>query len=90
MLSESNQASFDSLQEMEEVGSQAVLNNTETFGLYAARVLDQQMGTRQTVNITGDNMSQSTLYYTIQLCGLYINSTKFYPTSSEGSKCSGR
>ena len=61
ILSESNQASFDSLQEMGEVGSQAVLNNTETFGLYAARVLDQQMGTGQTVNITGENMSQSTL-----------------------------
>ena len=56
ILSESNQASFISLQEMGEVGSQAVLNNAETFGLYAARVLDQQMGTGQTLNITGDNM----------------------------------
>ena len=57
ILSESNQASFSSLQEVD-VGSQAVLQNAETYGLYAARVLEQQMGTGQTLNITGENMGK--------------------------------
>ena len=75
ILSESNQASFDSLQEMGEVGSQAVLNNTETFGLYAARVLDQQMGTAQTLNITGDNMgwyAGTSDIFTCNYCNFYL------------------
>ena len=59
MLSESNQASFNTLQEMGEEGSQVVLKNTEIFGLYTARVLDQQMGPVQTINITGENMGWS-------------------------------
>ena len=39
-------------------GSEAVLMNAESFGLYAARVLamDQGMGAGQIVNITGENM----------------------------------
>ena len=56
-MSESNQASFSSLQEVD-VGSQAVLQNAESYGLYAARVLEQQMGTGQTLNITGENMGK--------------------------------
>ena len=56
-MSESNQASFSSLQEVG-VGSQAVLQNAESYGLYAARVLEQQMGTGQTLNITGENMGK--------------------------------
>ena len=57
ILSESNQASFDSLQEVG-VGSQAVLMNAESFGLFAARVLssDEDMRPGQVVNITGENM----------------------------------
>ena len=57
ILSESNQASFDSLQEIG-VGSQAVLMNAESFGLFAARVLatDEDMRPGQVVNITGENM----------------------------------
>ena len=40
------------------VGSQSVLMNTESFGLFAARVLamDQKMEASQTINITGENM----------------------------------
>ena len=58
ILSESNQASFDNLQEEGVGGSQAVLMNAESFGLYAAQVLamDQDMGPGQTVNITGENI----------------------------------
>ena len=57
ILSESNQAGFDSLQEIG-VGSQAVLMNAESFGLFAARVLatDEDMRPGQVVNITGENM----------------------------------
>ena len=55
ILSESNQISFSSLQEVG-VGSQSVLQNTESYGLYAAKVLEQQMGTGQTLNITGNTM----------------------------------
>ena len=56
-MSESNQASFESLQE-EGVGSEAVLMNVESFGLYAAQVLaiDDETEPGQTLNITGDNM----------------------------------
>ena len=54
ILSESNQASFDSLQEVG-VGSQAVLMNAESFGLFAARVLSSDEDMRP-VNITGKNM----------------------------------
>ena len=91
MLSESNQASFESLQEMGEEGSQTVLKNTEMFGLYAARLLDQQMGPGQTVNITEDNMGWSA--YVIRnsmcnYCNLYLH--PWGPASSEGSEhCSG-
>jgi hypothetical protein len=58
ILSESNQASFESLQDVG-VGSEAVLMNAESFGLYAARILalDQESGHRQTINITGENMA---------------------------------
>lgn len=58
ILSESNQASYESLEEVGVGGSEAVLMNAESFGLYAARVLamDQGMGAGQTVNITGENM----------------------------------
>ena len=58
ILSESNQESFDSLQEVG-VGSQAVLMNAESFGLFAARVLamDQEMESGTSINITGKNMS---------------------------------
>ena len=57
ILSQSNQASFESLQEVG-VGSQAVLMNAESFGLFAARVLatDEDMRPGQVVNITGENM----------------------------------
>ena len=57
ILSESNQESFDSLQEVG-VGSQAVLMNAESFGLFAARVLamDQEMESGTSINITGKNM----------------------------------
>ena len=62
ILSESNQASFDSLQEVG-VGSQSVLMNAESFGLFAARVLamDQKMDASQTINITGENMGMEIL-----------------------------
>ena len=62
ILSESNQASFDSLQEVG-VGSQSVLMNAESFGLFAARVLamDQKMEASQTINITGENMGMEML-----------------------------
>jgi hypothetical protein len=58
ILSESNQASFESLQE-EGVGSQAVLMNVESFGLYAAQVLaiDEETQPGRTLNITGENMA---------------------------------
>jgi len=62
ILSKSNQASFSSLQEVG-VGSQAVLQNAESYGLYAARVLEQQMGTGQTLNITGSNVGEYAYYY---------------------------
>ena len=57
ILSERNQASFDSLQEVG-VGSQAVLMNAESFSLYAAQVLamDESMEPGQVVNITGENL----------------------------------
>ena len=57
ILSESNQESFDSLQEVG-VGSQAVLMNAESFGLFAARILamDQEMESGTSINITGKNM----------------------------------
>ena len=57
ILSESNQESFDSLQEVG-VGSQAVLMNAESFGLFAARVLssDDDMRPGQVINITGENI----------------------------------
>ena len=57
ILSESNQASFDSLQEVG-VGSQAVLMNAESFGLFAARVLssDEDMRPGEVINITGENI----------------------------------
>ena len=57
ILSESNQASFDSLQEVG-VGSQAVLMNAESFSLYVAQVLamDEGMEPGQVVNITGENL----------------------------------
>ena len=57
ILSESNQVSFDSLQEVG-VGSQAVLMNAESFSLYAAQVLamDEGMEPGQVVNITGENL----------------------------------
>ena len=41
------------------MGSQAVLMNAESFGLFAARVLamDQEMESGTSINITGKNMS---------------------------------
>ena len=62
ILSESNQASFSSLQEVG-VGSQAVLQNAERYGIYAARALEQQTSTGQTLNITRDNVGKYTYYY---------------------------
>ena len=40
------------------MGSQAVLMNVESFGLYAAQVLaiDEETEPGQTLNITGENM----------------------------------
>ena len=40
------------------MGSQAVLMNAESFGLFAARVLatDEDMRPGQVINITGENM----------------------------------
>ena len=57
VLSESNEASYNSLQEVG-VGSQAVLKNTESLGLFAARVLanNEDMGPCEVVNITGENI----------------------------------
>ena len=57
ILSESNQASYDSLQEVG-VASQAVLKNAESFALFIAQVLarNADMGPCQVVNITGENM----------------------------------
>ena len=57
ILSESNQASYDSLQEVG-VASQAVLNNAESFGLLDAQLLvsNEDMGSCQVFNITGENM----------------------------------
>ena len=62
ILSESNQESFDSLQEVG-VGSQAVLMNAEAFGLFAARVLaiDQEMESGTSINTTGENMGIDSL-----------------------------
>ena len=40
------------------MGSQAVLQNAESYGLYAARVLEKQMGRGQTLNITGNNTGE--------------------------------
>ena len=74
ILSESNQASFDSLQEVG-VGSQSVLINAESFGLFAARVLamDQKMEASQTINITGENMGMAIIIYLI--CSVQIKTT---------------
>ena len=57
ILSESNQASYDSLQEVG-VASQAVLKNAESYGLFVAQVLasNEDMGSCQVFNITGENM----------------------------------
>ena len=62
ILSESNQESFDSLHEVG-VGSQAVLMNAESFGLFAARVLaiDQEMESGTPINTTGENMGIGTV-----------------------------
>ena len=59
ILSESNQASFDSLQEVG-VGSQAVLRNAESFGLFAARVLAGD-GPGQLVTLAGKNTGADTV-----------------------------
>ena len=57
ILSESNQASYDSLQEVG-VASQAVVMNAESFGLFTAQALpsNEDKGPGQVVNITGENM----------------------------------
>ena len=74
ILSESNKASFDSLQEVG-VGSQAVLMNAESFGLFAARVLssDEDMRPGQVVNITGENTGN----YLKVLCSLFLSCVCF-------------
>lgn len=55
ILSDSNQASFDSLQAMGE-SSQSVLKNAEALGLYTALLLEEQEGLKQYFDFTGENM----------------------------------
>ena len=64
ILSESNQASYDSLQEVG-VASQAVLKNAESFGLLIAQMLASNDDTRscQVFNITGENMGVFIFYH---------------------------
>ena len=58
ILSESNQASFSSLQEAGTIASQAALLNAERYGQYITRAIQMKLTTGKFVNHSGENMGR--------------------------------
>ena len=91
ILSESNEASYASLQEVG-VASQAVLKNAESFGLFVAKVLanDEDMGPCELVNITGKSIGVFIHLELLLLCLNDYDLVNHCISSSEGPVCISR